>query len=480
MFFFRRSKTKVIILVLALATIISLRYNGVSNKELHTADSSRALSINLGDGQCLWTPPIVDVPENITFFKTLIAGFPSGDKRLTYVQMEALTGLSARDEWDFEYLGETNQPFVKANYPHHEGIWGWEGVDLGQVVMVVRNIKRTLVEYHDILWDIGYATTFEDAFETMPNLFQERPPLDDFLRWRDLRVFDEVHWYSWFIDYYMENGLMRDMYTHSMTTPEHWRKVLLPNHYSKEELRYSRYVSDPSTVTPKYDPMCLTIDKGCYPARIISAEKLVLTETGPAEGRKIAEVIQGNEGIDEWMISETAWECIWNELIINKKGLKTFIDREGIGEEQYDFSPEMHNEMWYQLERLINKYSSHYDREAVDLVTLLKEHQESLDITPDSSMRLTYEELMTYHLEYDPFFPDQVPFNSFDDLRKLKLTDIMGPRTRAEYNRWKNSNSTSREGRNLKRENFDFSELDEYLRLRRVDQIKSMNGMFGF
>ena len=51
-----------------------------------------------------------------------------------------------------KFLGKTNQPFVKANYPHHEGIWGWEGVNLGQVAMVVRNVKRSLVEYHDILW----------------------------------------------------------------------------------------------------------------------------------------------------------------------------------------------------------------------------------------------------------------------------------------------------------------------------------------
>jgi hypothetical protein len=64
-------------------------------------------------------PPAYEIPESIDFFKTIIAGFPSGDKRLTFVQMEALTGWSARDEWDFEYLGMTNHPFIKANYPHH-------------------------------------------------------------------------------------------------------------------------------------------------------------------------------------------------------------------------------------------------------------------------------------------------------------------------------------------------------------------------
>ena len=69
-----------------------------------TPTLSRRLSQYFGNGHCLWSPPIYDVPENITFTKTLVAGYPSGDKRLTFVQMEALTGLSARDEWDFAYL----------------------------------------------------------------------------------------------------------------------------------------------------------------------------------------------------------------------------------------------------------------------------------------------------------------------------------------------------------------------------------------
>ena len=65
---------------------------------------SRDLSLNLGGGKCMWKPPTYEVPDDLEFTKTLIAGFPSGDKRMTYVQMEALTGLSARDEWDFEHI----------------------------------------------------------------------------------------------------------------------------------------------------------------------------------------------------------------------------------------------------------------------------------------------------------------------------------------------------------------------------------------
>jgi hypothetical protein len=50
------------------------------------------LSINLGGGACQWKPPEYDVPTNIDFHKTVIAGYPSGDKRMIFLQMEALTG----------------------------------------------------------------------------------------------------------------------------------------------------------------------------------------------------------------------------------------------------------------------------------------------------------------------------------------------------------------------------------------------------
>lgn len=110
--------------------------------------TQRRLSLNLGNGLCKWEPPVYDVPADIEFYKTLIAGFPSCDKRMTFTQMEALTGWPARDEWDFYYEGPSNHPFIKSNYPHHEGYWSW-GSRADQVVMVVRNMRRTMVEYHD-------------------------------------------------------------------------------------------------------------------------------------------------------------------------------------------------------------------------------------------------------------------------------------------------------------------------------------------
>lgn len=72
---------------------------------------------------------------------------------------------------------------------------GWQDA-ADQVVMMVRNIRRSMVEYHDILWDIGYAKTWDEATLNLQNLYSAPPPKEDFLAWRDLRVMDEVHWYG--------------------------------------------------------------------------------------------------------------------------------------------------------------------------------------------------------------------------------------------------------------------------------------------
>ena len=151
-----RSKRKAIVLtILAVASFLSLWHNAEVTGGFIEALRSRQLSLNLGNGTCEWKAAIQHYdngfPHDTEFKKTIIAGYPGGDKRLTFLQLEALSGLSARDEWDFKFLGATNQPFIKANYPHHEGIWGWGDVG-DQVLLVVSDIKKVMVEYHDILW----------------------------------------------------------------------------------------------------------------------------------------------------------------------------------------------------------------------------------------------------------------------------------------------------------------------------------------
>ena len=235
-----------------------------------------------------------------------------------------------------------------------------------------------MVEYHDILWDLGYAANWADAFDMRPFLFRERAPLEDFLQWRDKNVKNEIFWYGWFVDYWMEGGLMRDIFSHRITTPEHWQRLLVASAFSPEALDYDLVVGPDTVVTPDYDPHCINdMPDGCEPVLVVSAEHLVDHNLGLAEGLKIAGTLDNKTGMD--VIAEEARECIWRELIINKKGYKTFLDREGIPEESYPFTAEQLQDMITELQRLITKYSDptwQVKQTARDLVGLFIEHRD--------------------------------------------------------------------------------------------------------
>lgn len=176
----------------------------------------------------------------------------------------------------------------------------------------------------------------------------------------------------------MEAGLLRDVYTHKITTPEHWDMVQHTHSFKPHLVAYDIIVGD-QEVTPAYDPHCTNGDvtDGCFPAVVVSAERLLELNRGPAENRKIAEALN-HTGMAEYLIEEEVWECIWRELIINKKGARTYLDREGFGEREYNFSSQMLSIMLTELDRLITKYSSdewYSKQQAKDLVSLLIEHR---------------------------------------------------------------------------------------------------------
>ena len=72
--------------------------------------------------------------------------------------------------------------------------------------------------------------------------------------------------------------------------------LMQPTRYSKDDSAYDLVVGN-QTVTPSYDPHCIDdVSGGCFPIEIISAEKLVAVDTGAAESRKIAKVLENRTG----------------------------------------------------------------------------------------------------------------------------------------------------------------------------------------
>ena len=102
----------------------------------------------------------------------------------------------------------------------------------------------------------------------------------------------------------MEAGLQRDMFTHELTVPGQRQMAILPNFFTKHEMRHGRFVDENETVPESYDPMCATLSKGCYPVLVIDPVKLVEPEYGPIESRKLAKLVNGTQGFENWMVEE--------------------------------------------------------------------------------------------------------------------------------------------------------------------------------
>jgi len=364
----------------AIASFLSVKFASTYLPDI----SARNLSIHLGDGECEWTPPNYEPdPEGyFDFFKTLIVGYPGVAKRIVWKQMEGLAGLATNDEWpDISYEDKANLPFMKANYPHHEGTWSWD-TNMDQTVYVMRNPRHALREYFDIRWDIGFADSYEDALENVGSLYVGRATPEEFVTWRDERFMREIKWWGWHIDYWMEGGLLRDNMSNKYTTAEHFFYMLNPSAYGDDGSLFVKFVGE-ELVPPTYDDHCtFRMTEKCQPVALISVERLLDPVTGVNETIKIAKSIEGKNGYS--VIAEEAWPCIWEKIIVDREGPITMRDRQGPTpqqEQEYTFTNEQLVQMITEIERLRVKYDQpewRHRQIALDLVDILNEYHEDI------------------------------------------------------------------------------------------------------
>lgn len=159
----------------------------------------------------------------------------------------------------------------------------------------------------------------------------------------------------------------------------------MPHNFKREQLDYDLVVGADAVVTPTYDPHCANgdVSAGCEPVAIFSAEKLLDYTAGPEETTAIANALLSHDKMSQFVIEPEAWDCIWSELIVNKKGARTIQNRANTNytEDDYNFSADLLLKMIEELDRLLTKYSSSEwsnNDNADRLVQLFTEHRAAL------------------------------------------------------------------------------------------------------
>lgn len=309
------------------------------------ASNRRSLSINLGGGDCEWTPA-QPLPEDTDAFGIVIASYPAAGMRLTWQHVEGLTGIQIGDDFDCEPVEKPRIGIVKTQYPHLEGLWSW-GDNMDQTVLLVRNPRWAIPSYHTLLHEIDYAHDCETAYEMLHALFTYRPPLWKWIRWRDLRFEEEIKLWCWHIDYWMGNG------TQYWMDWDFERNGQWPFKWIPEAERTQ-------------DVNCIYQGIDCVPQTVVAYEYIRDPVKGPEEINKIAKIIEGKHGL--MVIEEEARTCVWHQTM-TQKTLPDNDDRAG-DRVNYGFTYFQMGRMRDEIARMKTKYSSGQwvnDKNAEDL-----------------------------------------------------------------------------------------------------------------
>lgn len=347
------------------ASIAALLYYFSDHFSLGSRMTHR-LSISLGNGDCLWTEGIA-LPLDSDPYGTLLASYPSAGMRDLWKQVEGLTGIKVGDAY---WYGGKRVGIIKTQYPHYEGIWSY-GDTLDQVILLVRNPRWNIPAFHHYLHEVNYGQTFEEVSEYIYEIFSERSPLEDWVKWRDLNFENELNLWSYFIDFYMEGG------------PQYWHDLDF-HRVGHKPLYYRNETDRPWPIDPRCSD-CMD----CVPTAVISYERLKNETTGPQELIKIADVLRDKKNMT--VIDEESIACVWSETWTHNTA-PSDADRGGLGESEFGFTNAQMEQILVQLEETKNKYSSGSwvdNAVAADLVSAVEmyidevsEELEILEVSP--------------------------------------------------------------------------------------------------
>ena len=219
---------------------------------------------------------------------------------------------------------------------------------MDQVVLLLRNPRYAIPSYHTMRHELEYSTRWGHSFRRKPYTYTERPDLTSWQRWRNGKWFQELNKWCVHLDFWMEEGLLRNT---TERGPE-WD-------YHCEDDRHM----------------------DCHVKSIIQFEKLYSEDeaTGIAETLKLAAALDGLANVT--VIDKEARPCIYREVMSRPEFYNK--NRDGNGPEAIykTFHYTMLWYMWQRLEQYREKYSTGKwvgDPNAEVLVNILTEYIDEL------------------------------------------------------------------------------------------------------
>jgi len=219
------------------------------------ASNKRSLSVALADGGCLVTyARMTDHP----IAQTWQASFPGSGARMTWMLIEALTGIRSNDDYDHRERGYENVVAVKTHYPVKDARRKHNILDplFGRAIVILRNPMNAIPSYFNLQYE---------HLNHLPN-HSTRGPNEDWIIYReDPGGYPyQLPKYEAFVEYWMEKY------------PERHQLLL------------------------------------------VSYEDLTGNSTGPIVATQIANFLGETEGVDP--IAAESIPCVW-ETIVNYKNV---------------------------------------------------------------------------------------------------------------------------------------------------------------
>lgn len=79
---------------------------------------------------------------------------------------------------------------------------------MDQMLLLIRNPRKAIPSYHNMRWELDYATDWDSSYARIPDTYTERPSVEQWETWRDGNFDREIDEWFRFYDFWMQGGFM--------------------------------------------------------------------------------------------------------------------------------------------------------------------------------------------------------------------------------------------------------------------------------